>query len=99
MAASSYPRPWRDVSSYSQGQKERLPRTFSLALPSFSVVVTRHLHYPPDVWVLRCPELGMDTHPLESSSLELAQFEAMKLVREKLAANLKALEDTLTVSS
>jgi hypothetical protein len=47
---------WKDITSYSQSEKDRTPRTFQWCLPHYiRVTVTRHRDYDPDVWLLGVP--------------------------------------------
>ncbi len=45
---------WKDVSSFSQGDKARIPCSFELRAAGIRIAVSRHIHYAPDAWVLRC---------------------------------------------
>lgn len=46
---------WRDVTSYSRGERERKvpPSSFELEVGKLKLVVTRHIHHDPTDWVMR----------------------------------------------
>jgi len=46
---------WKDVSSYSRGDREKgiPPSSYELEVGNLKLVVTRHVHYDPTDWVLR----------------------------------------------
>jgi len=80
---------WRDITSYSQGDKARIPTTFELRLtPHFRICVVRGHRYAPDVWVVHCHP-WFDTHSLNLPSTpenrDEAQARAIALVRDKIA--------------
>lgn len=43
---------WKDASSYAMGEEKREPRTWSLRSGSLRLVVTRHLGFDDDEWVI-----------------------------------------------
>lgn len=45
---------WKDISSFSQGQKDRTPTTFEAKFGKLRLVVTRHIHHEPTDWLIRC---------------------------------------------
>jgi hypothetical protein len=71
---------WKDETSYSRGDKERVPTTFAAICGPLKLVVTSgHVHYPGR-WVARCHLF--DTKPLKATSREEAQAEVVQLARE-----------------
>lgn len=85
---------WVDRTSFSQNDKDRTPRTWTLQFEGFRVTVTRHIHYPGK-WVLSCYELRMDCVELKEAELEKAQKEALNLVRRKLKAMLEQVRTAM----
>lgn len=79
---------WKDVTSYSQGTRERIPRSFELRAGVIRVVVTR-LH-GCDGWYLRCDQLGFGMHQLPDD-LEEAKAKAIRAARFELEMVLKCL--------
>ena len=72
---------WKDDSSYSQHDKERIPRIYNAKLTKdFVVTVHRHIHYAPDMWLLTC-EPFFKQKELCTGSAEEAQTMAKILVR------------------
>lgn len=82
------PAKWKDVSSYSQGDKERVPKSFNIAFqdPPLRITVTRYLGYPPDTWVMHCHDLNMSERELVNTDLVRAQDEAIRLVTRRIQA-------------
>lgn len=81
---------WKDTSSFSQGDKVRIPATFTLLAGGLKVVVTRHIHAEPDEWVLNCEPWFRHTIVGKGSADE-AKSAALALVRNKLRSTLVAL--------
>lgn len=81
------PAPWQDETSYSQreprGVKE--PSTFTARIGELKVSVTRHIDHGPDVWVLRCNQVGIvNPQELKNKDLHRAITEAASIVNIKL---------------
>ena len=52
---------WKDSTSYSRNDKNRIPTTFSTTIGSCRISITcGHIDYRPE-WVFHCYELGFDT--------------------------------------
>lgn len=87
---------WKDVTSHSQGDKERVPKTFEIRLGFIRVVVTRHIYFSPDVWTYRCDGLGDQTNfELQNRDLEGAKKEALERIKPRLEKALDALQKAL----
>ena len=90
---------WKDATSYSRGDRERVPSAWDIVSGALRVVVVSRHRLVPGQWVMHCHELRMDTVSLgvcSSQPAERAQAEAIKLVRarlEKLTAWAQALPD------
>lgn len=74
---------WKDATSYSYNDKERIPVTFELILGELRIVVTR-MYNLTDTWFLHCRKLHIDSHDLRVNDLEIAKHEALKLVKDAL---------------
>lgn len=82
---------WKDISTYKRGDKTREIRTVQLEVASgLRLVVTRHIHYAPDEWVLNC-EPWFSNFVVGNGTLAEAKEAAVHLVRERLAMAQAAL--------
>lgn len=75
--------PWKNVTSYSQGGRDRTPRSWQAKFGRLRVSVTRHIDYGPKVWVLLCHDLGLERQ-LQSADVARAADEAIETVRALL---------------
>jgi hypothetical protein len=73
---------WKDISSHSQRATDRTPKSWETVGLSSSIVVTRHIHYGPDVWIMRHEILG--EKELKSKDIDSAKLEAQALVISEL---------------
>lgn len=81
---------WKDETSYSRGDKERVPTTFAAQCGPMKLVVTSsHIHFPGR-WVAHCHPL-FATKPLDAATKEDAQAQAVLLAREWLSVASSAL--------
>lgn len=72
---------WKDATSYSRDDKERLPTTFAATSGPLKLVVTSGHIYYPGRWVGHCQPL-FEAKLLDATTLEEAQDEVVRLVRE-----------------
>jgi hypothetical protein len=79
---------WKNITSYSQGQKDHPVETTEIRPSGFRIVVTR-LRGITGKWFLSCE--FFDRRQLTSEALEDAQAEAVALVKERLTAILADL--------
>lgn len=70
---------WKDISSHSQNEKDRTPKTWECRAGVFRLIVTRHIHYKPDQWVARCDGV-FDGLALTSKDIEMAKSEAIHVL-------------------
>lgn len=85
---------WKDITSYSQSDTERVPRTYEVVVPKVGrIIVTRWRDGEPDFWYLTCHELNIKYHPLKGFKLENAQDEAIHFVYRRLLDMTQAMED------
>jgi hypothetical protein len=85
---------WKDTTSYEQGDKRRIPRSYkAVATPGYlNLVVSRHIH-DPGWWILRTNVPGLDMARLhEGDDVEIAKRNALKLVENRLAELVQVLE-------
>jgi hypothetical protein len=71
---------WKDVTQFSQGDKERKPSVFKAKLGRFTVVVLNSHRDYPGVWVMHLEPDLIDTRPLAvAHSLEEAKIQALSV--------------------
>lgn len=91
---------WGDATSYSRGDRERIPRTWELPVSDvFKITITRHIHYSPETWLLYCPAIGISLTPCPSADLEEAKQWALDKVSLRLTRWLAALEKAIAESA
>ena len=73
---------WKDVTSYSQRDKEHIPATWELRSEQLTVVVTRHI-YRPGKWCLSCRQLGIDLLELSEDDEGEAKEKALAICVDK----------------
>jgi len=76
---------WKDITSYSQGDKERKPTSFEAVSGDLRIVITSsHISYKGD-WVMHCRALGIDTlHMITCKTQDDAEKRAIRNVRLKV---------------
>jgi len=79
---------WKDISSYSQSDKDRKPTTFERHVGKLRLVVTRHIHYP-NKWVIRSD--GIFEHLINDCNTDQAKDTATDMLKKCLEAALKEL--------
>lgn len=82
---------WKDISSYSQTENPRVPKTFELQIRNLRVIVSRHIHYPPTSWLISSESCLFSEYEFKSDDLFGAKLCAMKLLAESLDAMTKEL--------
>ena len=70
---------WKDISSFSQGDKVRAPDVFELNAGGFQLRVHRHINHSPDAWLLTC-EPWFKCHGIGSGTAETACGDALRVV-------------------
>lgn len=84
---------WKDISSYSQSDKKRVPHTFEIRASGLIVTVTRWIHGDPARWYLLCYEAGFRSHTgLNNQDLEDAKKEALWKVHDIFTKRVEAIE-------
>jgi hypothetical protein len=84
---------WKDISSYSQSDKERIPKTFKCTISKYSLLVTRHRDYPGQ-WLLRCDGMFYEI-PIEDCSAQAARAQAFTLFKQHALELIKELEEAI----
>ncbi len=82
---------WKDVSSFCQTDKERIPNCFESRFGKFRLVVHRHIHYPKDMWLASCYPNVFSQLELASKDIEGAKCQAkamLQAILEKAVAEL-----------
>ena len=66
--------------------------THKIECDGYSIVVTRHMDYPKDAWVLRC-----DRHMrvLTSRDIDAAKDEALRIVRNRFQGIVTAIDQVM----
>ena len=73
---------WKDVSSYSRGDKERIPTILELRrLSPFNtrLILHRHIYYP-NTWVVSCKGTDIDKVDLHTDNVEEAKCLAVDYI-------------------
>lgn len=91
---------WKDVTSYSQSDTNRVPKVFELILENNSEILgikitSNHLYYP-DTWLLNCLRLNIKELEMGSTkdlTLKQAQNKAIEICKNKAFNYLKLLGD------
>lgn len=83
---------WKDVTSYYRSDEARVSKSFEYQTDFLRFTVTRHENHGPDVWTLRCDDVGIDyNRALDSKELDDAKAEAIEFVRRRLSEMLRSL--------
>lgn len=76
---------WKDCTSYSRDDKERVPTSYAAEHGTLRVVITcGHIYYPGK-WVLHCRALSIDTMQIPATDLSSAQSIALSIVDKRIA--------------
>ena len=83
--------PWKDITSYSRTDTERIPSVFEAKNGHLSIcVLNSHVDYRPE-WVMHCDVLRINTRHLPHAKTEdQAKKEALTVVYERLDDLIKA---------
>ncbi len=85
---------WRDITSYSQGDTVREPRTWEFELtPDVYICVTKGHHAYLDQWVMHC-DPWFDTHLLPAAT---TAHEAQQIAIRKMYARLKMAYEAIEI--
>lgn len=81
---------WKDETSYRQGDTDRTPKTWVLGVAGLRIVVSRHIHFAPDEWVLTC-EPWFNKKVISNGTEGEAKEAALSAVRNCVATALFVL--------
>lgn len=84
---------WKDVSSYSQTDKEREPKAYEVRVGFFRLVVHRHIHYPKTTWLASCDLFS--NMSLSNTNINSAKEEALQMLKIRLTQSLSAIESVM----
>lgn len=76
---------WKDVTSYSQRDNKRIPRTWELDLEelNYKVIVTRHIYYE-NTWLLTCRGANIEQVDLNTDDIDEAKDKAIRIIADYL---------------
>lgn len=74
---------WKDISSYSQRDKVREPKTMQLKVDGLKVVITKHIDWGNEI-ILRCNDVGISEKGLGVVTLEKAKVKALDVIESKV---------------
>ena len=76
---------WKDITTYRQGDKERIPSWWRADLKTINLQVgNRHIYVEEGKWIMNCEKFGFDIHILEADNEEDAKKEAVELVKVRI---------------
>ncbi len=76
--------PWKDITSYSRNDTERIPSVFEATDGNLRIcVLNSHRDYRPG-WVMHCNALCIDTMPLHAKTESGAKKEALRTVLARI---------------
>ena len=80
----SAPNPWKDITSYSRNDAERIPSVFEATDGNLRIcVLNSHRDYRP-AWVMHCAALCIDTLPLHAKTESGPKREALRTVLARI---------------
>ena len=71
---------WKDTSSWSQkdtAEDPETPKAWTAKIGNFTLKIHRHIHYPPDVWLVSCQPGVMSQVELASKDADEAKCQAV----------------------
>jgi hypothetical protein len=84
---------WKDETSYSRNETNRIPRTWVNQSDWLKIVVTRHVDFEPDIWTLVANVGNLAQRViLDAREIESAKAEAMFRVRAEFNHGLRLLD-------
>ncbi len=87
---------YKDITTYSQRDKERKPSVLENETNGIGFTVHKHIYYG-DEWLLTCRELGVEQFCLNTEDMEEAKekaiVEMIKLLGEKICRYKKAIAE------
>jgi hypothetical protein len=72
---------WRDCTSYSRDDKERVPKAYEIKHGYLRICITcEHIHHRPN-WVLHCHAIGIDSKPIIVAGRKLNKDDDLGIVK------------------
>ena len=68
---------WKDTSSWSRGDVDRTPKSWTAEIGRFRLVVHRHRSYEPDKWLATCYPGVFSEFELASKDVDEAKCQAV----------------------
>lgn len=87
---------WKDASSYSRSDKERIPTVWELKIEGLRIVIHRIIHCPG--WHISCYDLNIEDEYLYTEDLEEAKAKGLDLVVKNIEKFMKVREVILSKS-
>jgi uncharacterized OB-fold protein len=79
---------WKDITTYRQGQKERVPTSWEYSNGIIRISITcGHIYFPSGEWVMHCPAIRMNTYETKlpkETELHIVQETAIRIVKDRL---------------
>jgi len=75
---------WKDISSWSRHDSDEVravPKTWASQIGKFRIIVSRHIHHQPDVWVLTCHPDMFSHVEAASKDIDKAKIQAIEMLR------------------
>lgn len=86
---------WKDITSYSQRDKDKIPRILECKLSNnISVIVHKHIYYENE-WLLSCKFLGYNCIQLGTEDIKNAQTKAIVRVKDGLTKMNNLISDVI----
>ena len=82
---------WKDITTYGQGIKEKIPETLRCEIGNLSIIV--HRIHRLDGWYLTCRYLNIEHDKLDYDKLQDCQNQAVEIVRQALFAKAQEIQD------
>uniref|UniRef100_A0A6H2A083 Uncharacterized protein n=1 Tax=viral metagenome TaxID=1070528 RepID=A0A6H2A083_9ZZZZ len=85
---------WKDETSYSISDKERMPSIWEARINAIDICVHRHIHYPGK-WLLASRYIGIEKKELNSNDIDEAKKEALFIVYKHLTCMQVEISNTI----
>lgn len=85
---------WKDVSSFSRGDKDRTPKAWSFEAGKLKISVHRHIHYPPETWLATCEPFFSNKELTEENEAS-AKAEALNSIQTLLENAINDIKDAV----
>lgn len=89
---------WKDETTYSRSDKQRVPTVWAIRFKGFRVVVVNKHRLVPGKWVMHCSALSIDTLDLGVESIqpkEIAQDLAIRHIKTRLGSMVNQINQYL----